>query len=358
MMTVDNNPTPHQSRAATINDVAQLAGTSIATVSRVLSGSSYPVSEKTRNRVMQAAKQLQYTPNLLGHMLKAKTNRCLGVIIPSFQNPFFTQLVMGIEHAARSQGYSTFVFSSQRDAKTERELISQLQHLRISGLLLSATDHDAGAITAYLDSGASAAIFESDYPLDPRAIDATCSMDENGYIATQALLSRGHRRIAFLTTPLTKHNRLMVDKGFRQAMNEYDVSISDEDVFIYTDEREIDNGLFEFEAGKELAKQLALCGRSYTAVVAVNDLLACGIIHGLVSRGIRVPQDISVVGIDDIPQCMIVTPPLTTVNQGNYHHGYDVCLKLIERLESGESIRYQRCYRKPELVERESILRL
>jgi len=348
----------HQSRAATINDVAQLAGTSIATVSRVLSGSNYPVSHKTRERVLEAAKQLHYSPNLLGHMLKAKTNKCLGVIIPSFQNPFFTQLVMGIEHAARSQGYSTFVFSSQRDAQTERELISQLQHLRISGLLLSATDHDSSAITAYLNSGASAAIFESDYALDPRAIDATCSMNENGYIAACALLERGHRRIAFMTTPLTKHNRQMVCKGFRQAMSEYGVSVSDEDIFVYTDEREIDNGLFEFEAGKELAKQLMQSGRSYTAVLAVNDLLACGIIHGLTSLNVRVPQDVSIVGIDDIPQCVIVTPTLTTVNQGNYHHGYDVCLKLIERLESGEPVLRQRCYRKPELVERESIIRL
>lgn len=357
-MIVTDNPNLQQSRPATINDVAQLAGTSIATVSRVLSGSSYPVSEKTRSRVLQAAEQLQYTPNLLGHMLKAKTNRCLGVIIPSFQNPFFTQLVMGIEHAARSRGYSTFVFSSQRDAKTERELITQLQHLRISGLLLSATDHDAGALTAYLDSGASAAIFESDYPMDPRAIDATCSMDENGYIATQALIERGHRRIAFLTTPLTRHNRQMVDKGFRKAMRECGAHVSDEDVLVFTEEREIDNGLFEFEAGKELARQLVQSGRGYTGVVAVNDLVACGVIRGLTSLGVRVPEDVSIVGIDDIPHCVIVTPTLTTVNQGNYHHGYEVCLRLIERLESGETRLYQRCYRRPELVERESVIRL
>ena len=194
--------------------------------------------------------------------------------------------------------------------------------------------------------------------MDPRAIDATCSMDENGYIATQALIERGHRRIAFLTTPLTKHNRAMVGKGFRKAMLECGVSVSSEDVLVYTDEREIDNGLFEFEAGQELARRLAQSGRGYTAVVAVNDLLACGVIRGLTSLGIRVPQDISIVGIDDIPQCVIVAPALTTVNQGNYQHGYDVCLKLIERLESGEMRRHQRCYRKPELVVRESVATL
>lgn len=357
-MIVDKRLNPTPARAATINDVAELAGTSIATVSRVLNGSGYPVSEKTRQRVLDAARQLQYTPNLLGHMLKAKTNKCLGIIIPSFQNPFFTQLVMGIEHAARSRGYSTFVFSSQRDVQTERELISQLQQLRISGLLLSATDHDNSAISAYLDSGACAAIFESDYPPDPRAIDATCSMDENGYIATSALIESGHRRIAFMTTPLTKHNRQMVSKGFRQAMSEHGLPVCDDDIFVFSNERELDNGLFEFEAGRELAQQLIHSGRGYTAVIAVNDLLACGIIRGLTSLGVRIPQDVSIVGIDDIPQCVIISPMLTTVNQGNYHHGYEVCMKLIERLESGKTTLNQRCYRKPELVMRESIIQL
>ena len=354
-MTVDDQRNAPLSHTATISDVAQLSGTSIATVSRVLSGSSYPVSARTRARVLDAARQLQYSPNLLGHMLKAKINRCLGVIIPSFQNPFFTQLVMGIEHAAREQVYIPFVFSSQRDAQTERELISQLQHLRISGLLLSATDHDAGALTAYLDSGASAAVFESDYPLDPRALDATCRMDENGYIATRALLAHGHRRIAFLTTPLTKHNRQMVNKGFCKAMEEAGLPVREEDVLIYADEREIDDGLFEFESGKELARRLMQAQGGYTGVVAVNDLLACGVMRGLSMLGVRVPQDISIVGIDDIPQCTIVTPTLTTVNQGNYHHGYEVCQALIARLETGTCPLRQRCYRQPQLVERESV---
>ena len=182
-------------------------------------------------------------------------------------------------------------------------------------------------------------------------------MDENGYIATCALLEQGHRRIAFLTTPLTKHNRQMVSKGFLQAMNEYGAPAGDDDIFVFSNERELDNGLFEFEAGRALAERLIHSGRGYTAVMAVNDLLACGVIRGLTSLGVRVPQDVSIVGIDDIPQCIIISPMLTTVNQGNYHHGYEVCLKLIERLESGKTTLNQRCYRKPELVRRESVIR-
>lgn len=341
-------------KSVTINDVAKLSGASIATVSRVLNGSSYPVSEQMRKRVTDAAQELQYSPNLLGHMLKSKTNKCLGIIIPSFQNPFFIQLIMGIENAAKSQGYTSFVFSSQRDDCTEQMLISQLLQMRISGLLLSATDHSSEALNAFLNTGASAAVFEADYPIDPRAINATSNMNENSYIATCHLLESGHRNIALLTTPLTKHNRLMVSRGYHQAMEQYQIPDEQQDVFESSSERELDDALFEFEAGKELADRLLQSSRTYTGIVAVNDLVAWGIIHQLVQKGIRVPEDISVIGIDDIPQGVMISPSLTSISQDSYQHGYEVCLRLIQRLESGVSVKNERCYRKPNLIIRES----
>ncbi len=342
-----------KTRSATISDVAKLSGTSIATVSRVLNDNHYPVSEETQRRVRDAAKTLHYTPNLIGHMLKAKTNRCLGVIIPSFQNPFFTQLVRGIEDAAQKQGYFTFVFSSRRSAETERMLITQMMNMRISGMLLSSVDFDASTTNAYLDSSAFCAVFEADYTLDARAIDATSNMDENSYIATRALLDNGHRNIALLTTPLTKHNRQMVCQGYRQAMAEFGITAPD--VYESETERELDDSLFELEAGSELTDKMLSSGRRYTAVIAVNDLVACGVIRRLNTAGVSVPQEISVIGIDDIPQCTIISPALSTVNQGSYQHGYDVCMRLIRRLESGEVQLNERCYRKPELVLRESV---
>ncbi|MCI9104447.1 MAG: LacI family transcriptional regulator [Lachnospiraceae bacterium] len=351
---MDEKTNTAHSKSATINDVAKLSGASIATVSRVLSGSNYPVSEEMRKRVLDATHALRYSPNLLGHMLKSKTNKCLGIIIPSFQNPFFIQLTMGIENAAKSQGYVSFVFSSQRDTHTEQMLISQIQQLKISGLLLSATDHNPDTINAFLDTGASAVIFEADYSLDPRAINATSNMDENGYIATCHLLESGHKNIAFLTTPLTKRSRQMVSKGYHQAMDLYRIPPEDQTVFESNFERDLDDALFEFEAGKELTKQLLSSTKNYTAVVAVNDLVAWGVIHQLTQEGVRVPGDISVIGIDDIPQGMMISPTLTSISQSSYQHGYDVCLRLIERLESGNMIPNERCYRKPNLIIRES----
>lgn len=353
-MKMDDRENPQQ-RVVTINDVAKLSGTSIATVSRVLSQSSYPVSAKTRKRVEDAARALQYAPNLLGSMLKSKNNRSLGIVIPSFQNPYFVQLTMGIENAAKARGYSTFVFSSQRDPQKERELISQSLQLHLSGLMLSSIGKEPDALTAFLDSGAGAVIFEANFPLDPRAIDATSHMDENGYLATEHLLSLGHRDIVLLTTPLSKHNRKMVSKGFQNAMAAHGLPVSpQEDIIESSFEREMDNGLFEFEAGRELAQRLLHAPRRYTGVVAVNDLVACGVIQQLLRYGVRVPGDVSVIGIDDIPQCVMMTPTLSSVNQQSYQHGHAACMQLIDGLEKGAVPAGQRCYCKPRVVMRES----
>ena len=350
---MDDRETPQQ-RRATINDVAKLSGTSIATVSRVLNQSSYPVSAKTRKRVEDAARALQYAPNLLGSMLKSKNNRSLGIVIPSFQNPYFVQLTMGIENAAKARGYSTFVFSSQRDAQKERELIFQSLQLHLSGLMLSSISKEPDVLTAFLDSGAGAVIFEANFPLDPRAIDATSHMDENGYLATKHLLDLGHRDIVLLTTPLSKHNRKMVSKGFQNAMADNGLCVSPEDIIESSFEREMDDGLFEFEAGRELAQQLLHASRRYTAVVAVNDLVACGVVQQLTRCGVRVPGDISVIGIDDIPQCVMMTPTLSSVNQQSYQHGHAACMQLIDGLEKGAISLDQRCYCKPKVIKRES----
>ncbi len=352
MMLEKNNSS--NSKSVTVNDVAQLAGTSIATVSRVLSGSSYPVSKATRKRVLDAAEKLHYSQNLLGHMLKSKNNKCLGIVIPTFQNPFYTQLIMGVEKAAKIHGYTTFVFSSQRNVENERMLISQLRQLKITGLLLSSIDPDTTAVNTYLDTGSQVAIFEAPYPVDPRAIDATSCMDENGYIATRHLLELGHRSIAFLTTPLTHHSRQLVSKGYLKAISEYHIPMEKQDIFEFPFEQENDDTLFEFEAGKELSAQLLQSPKQYSAVVGVNDLVACGVIHGLLQHNVQIPNDISVVGIDNILQGAMITPSLTSVHQDNYQHSQNVCLRLIERIESGNFPLNERCYRAPKLIARNS----
>ena len=149
----------HTSHNVTIGDVAKAAGTSVSTVSRVLSGSTYPVSAAKRERVLHAANTLGYEPNLLGRMLKTNTNPSIGIIIPSFQNPFYTQLIIGIEKEAMANNYFPLVFSSQRSPETERNLINNLIKNRVKGLMISSIDDSPQAVDHFVSTGGKVCIF-------------------------------------------------------------------------------------------------------------------------------------------------------------------------------------------------------
>lgn len=341
-------------KSATIVNVAKAAGVSVATASRVLSNSDYPISPAMRSKVLKAAKSLNYSPNLLGRMLKSANTKSLGIIIPSFQNPFYTQLIMGIEQKAFQIGYSTFVFSSLRDPSIERRLISQLSSMRISGLLLSSIDSNSQALDLYLESGGSACVFEADFPLDNRVINASSDMLEVGRMATEYLLSLGHTSIALLTTPLRKRSRMQIVDGYQLAMMKAGHSNSMDDVFIVPFERESDDGLYEYEAGISLANLLLGSEKKYTAAVVVNDQLACGVLHGLTTANVRVPEDISLVSVDNIPLSAVVTPSLTTVDQFARQLGQNACQLLVDSLSSSSLSSSVRFSILPELVIRNS----
>lgn len=156
----------------TISDVAKAANTSISTVSRVLSGSSYPVSADKRSRVLQAAAALGYEPNMLGRMLKTDVNPSIGIIIPSFQNPFYTQLIIGIEKEAIANNYLPLVFSSQRSPEIERNLINNLMKNRVRGLMISSIDDSPLAVEQFVATGGKVCIFESNYSEMDKVINA------------------------------------------------------------------------------------------------------------------------------------------------------------------------------------------
>jgi LacI family transcriptional regulator len=327
-----------QDGSVTISDVAKAAHTSVATVSRVLSGSNYPVSRESRENVLLAAKELGYSPNLLGKMLKTNRNPSIGIIISSFQNPFYNQIIMGIERAARKRGYYSPVYSSQRDPLSERALISGLVQNRIQGLMISSVDNSPEYLEKYLASGGKACVFESNYMNIGNVINAKSDMLEASEIAVEYLVSQGHKSIAFLTTPLSRQSRQFTLDGCRIALSKHNIQLADDDIFVVHDERELEDGLYEFEAGIMLAQELLQRNKKYTAIIANNDLIAYGIIQGLKQNRVKVPDDISVIGFDDIPYSSMMTPQLTTVHLHSRLLGEKACNFLIDSIESGEDI--------------------
>ena len=299
----------------TIADVAKMANCSVATASRVLSGSKYPVSADMSSRILNAASTLGYSDNLKKRMLVTEQNPFFGVIVPTLQNPNYLQFINGIEQVASKAGFAAFILNSHRSAELERQQINSLIQKKIGSLLLMSVDESADTLQHYLDMGGFACVFESNFPDHTDVLYAKANRFEAGRIATDYLLDQGHRSIAFVTTPL-KHfqsRRLTLD-GCRFAIEKHALPFSYENIFMAKEEGESLTGMFEFETGFSMAEKILQHQNRYTGIVCQNDMIAYGIIAGIKAAGAHVPNNISVVGIDNIPFNNITTPGLTTVD--------------------------------------------
>ena len=339
----------------TIADVAKEADCSVATASRVLSSSKYPVSAAMRTRVLEAAAKLGYSDNLKKRMLVTEQNPFLGVIIPTFQNPNYLQFIAGIEQVANREGHSTFIMNSHRSPVLERQHINSLIQKKIGSLLLMSVDESSESLRHYLDLGGFACVFESNFPDLPNVLNAKENRFEAGRIATEHLLSQGHHAIAFLTTPL-KHfqsRRLTLD-GCRFAIEKHALPFSFENIFMASEESDSRDSMYELEVGYAMAEKILQHPNRYTGIVCQNDMLAYGVISGLSAAGAHVPNNISVVGIDNIHFGDISFPRLTTVDT------YADMLaqratQLVIRMDDHIDARLTPLSMKPELIARESV---
>lgn len=328
----------------------------MATASRVLSGSKYPVSEEMRARILEAAAGLGYSANLKQRMSADDQNPFLGVIVPTFQNPTYLQYIRGIERAANSAGYTTIILNSHRDAALERQQINSLIQKKIGALMLMSVDESSDALHHYLDMGGVACVFESNFPDRPDVLNAKANRFEAGRMATEYLISHGHRSIAFVTTPLRhfQSRRLTLD-GCRFAVEKYAFPFSFENIFMSQEESDSSTGLHEFEVGYAMAEKVLQHPARFTGVVCQNDLIALGVIAGLKDAGATVPGSLSVVGIDNVPFHTFTMPGLTTVDTTSGMLAQRAAQLVIHMLNENAENSYTPLSLKPELVIRESV---
>ena len=344
-----------KSSIPTLQDVAKQAGVSVATASRILSNSSYPVSRELRKRVIRASQELQYTPNHLGKMLKRNTAPAIGIIVPSLQNPFFNQVILGAESAARGHDYEIIIFSSHRNVEQERRNILTLLQNRVMALIIISIDSNSHSLKNYIDCGGLVALLESEFRMEG-AISAENDYLEAGRIAAQHLVEMGHRDIAFLTSPLTKSYRRAILVGIEQTLQKIGKPLTEKDIFVANTEKESDTGLYEFELGKRLALDLLHSHRKYSAIIAINDITAFGIIQALTQNGVSVPDQISVISFDNISYSEMISPPLTTVALPSSNIGYTACKMLMDSLGSKADVLPGMSFRFPcHLEQRQSV---
>ena len=347
---------PEGVRKANILDVARVADSSPATVSRVLSNSGYPVSENMRQRVLDAAQSLNYTPNALGRMLKTNDTREIGVIIPTIANPFYAQIVLGLEKEAKRRGYGMLLCNSLRDADDEARYLETLYSKQVMGVALSSVGEDHRRLRELQRKGLKVVFIDQD-TTDNRSGKVGFDFIKGGMLAAVHLLGAGHRNCAFFTPPLVKRSRVEVLEGFRLGHAMRGRMLDPRNVLVDEHEEETSDSVYEFECGRRLAIRLLAMRDRPTAVFAVNDMIAISAMRECIERGVSVPDELSFVGYDNILLSSIVNPTLTTIDPLSLDIGRLACSMLVAMMEDTAPER-SAVKVEPVLVERKSVRRV
>jgi LacI family transcriptional regulator len=318
---------------ASVFDVARQAKVSVATASRVLSGSEYPVSRATRARVLDAAALLEYSPNALAKAMATGRTGIVGVLVGDASDPYFAAIVRGIEDVARQHGKLVVVCNSDRDPAIELQYLRALNDYRVDGLIFAGgglTDdgyvHEIHkAVDLFRSRGAACVALAAHlFPSYRVLIDNEQVVRD----AVAYLHTLGHRRIAFLSGPPLLTTTGLRLAGYRLASAE--LGLVEEAGYVL-------EGDYTFEGGVLAARAIHDLRPRPTALLASNDMMAMGAIVGLRQLGYAIPHDVSVMGIDDIPTAIAVHPALTTVAIPLHELGATGMESLL-RLRAGELI--------------------
>lgn len=298
---------------ASLADISRRARVSITTASRVLNGSSHPVSEKTRGRVLEAAQELGYQPSALARALVTRNSRIIGVIVGNIVDPYFAEIARGVENVAGRVGYLTMVCNADRRTDAEIEHVRVLRDYQASGVVFASSgyvddEHAAElgrAVGELHDLGSSViALAQRDF----ECLHAVVDNRSAAYDITDYVASLGHERIAFVEGPAGLHTSALRREGFEAAMRDAGLDAG----------LRFDGG-FEYEAGHAAALRMLAAGELPDAVVGANDEVAIGVLMGLRQAGVEVPGRVSVAGIDDTRPARFVE--LTTVSVPLYELG-------------------------------------
>lgn len=294
---------------SSITEVARLAGVSTATASRVVSSSDYPVSAATRERVLEAARTLDYVPNALARGLLKSRVPVVAVIVHDITDPYFAEVVRGVEDGASPAGYLVITCSSERNAERERSYVRLLRSMRAAAVVFAGSGLDDPALNEEIERHLAAmrADGAAVVHLSPHGQgEPEVSVDNAAGIArlVAAHVDLGHRRIAFLAGPRSLYVARERLAGYQRGLDEAGIDY---------DERLVVHTGFDHEGGGLGVETLLDRDAPFTAICSANDLLALGALQRLAALGIHVPGEVSVAGFDDISTASLTAPSLSTV---------------------------------------------
>ncbi len=327
----------------TMRQIATRARVSVGTVSHVINNTAR-VREPVRRRVLEAIERLGYQPSLLARGLRRNQTTIIGVIIPDISNPFFPLVVRGVEDIAYQNSYQLMLCNADNDAHKEQVYFDELRAYRMAGLIVIPSA-DSKLVSAAASGGGELPVICLDRcPEGWKGDSITVDNSEGAYQATRYLLELGHRRIAAIAGQLHVTSAVERLKGFKQALREDGISIAPE---------YIQEGRFDRLSGYEKGLMMLQFSPRPTAIFAANDLVALGVLAALRELGLRCPEDVSLVGFDDLELASFTNPALTTVAQPAYQMGARAAGLLFERLR-GEDLLPQHIVMKAALKVRDS----
>lgn len=331
----------------TIEEVAKYAGVSVATVSRTLNGSS-TVKPDTAKRVMAAVNKLNYIPNQSARNLRRNESRVILALAPNFSNPYYSRILSGMGDVAREREYSVLFCNTSGQAERERHFLSMLDKRRADGAVLlgcNKEDVDYGWLSSYTARFPVVLCCEYIQSLDC----PTVSIDnyKAAYETVEYLLQLGHRRIAMLGAENGYISTVQRRRGYLDALAACDIVPPAE----YMQCADAD---YSFASGQAAAKKLLHAGPRPTAVFCMSDILALSVISEAQNMGLKVPEDLTVTGFDDVDYTTMFHPFLTTVAQPCYEMGRMSISRVLDMLQEEDADNAHRCFLQHRLVCRES----
>lgn len=308
-----------------IRDVAQKAGVSVATISRVINNRD-AVSEKTRMKVERVIKELNYHPSILGRNLRTSESRLLLVLIPSIANPFYTEIINGIEEAAISQKYNILLSTTESQPERQSIYLDLVKNRLVDGVISMDPTVNQGQLMELSESHP--VVQCSEYNKTGDVSYVTIDSELAAYQAVKYLIQIGHQKIALINSEEKFLYARERRQGYEKAMKEFGLPIDSN--WIYNTEDLV------FEYGQLAMRSILDHDDRPTAVFAVSDILAIGALKEINSSGLEVPKDIALVGFDNISFSNMTHPTLTTISQPMYRMGWQVANMLINKIQDKE----------------------
>ena len=329
-----------------MKDIAKILGVSRQTVSAVLNDKDW-VSKDTRDRVMKAIREHNYAPNQHAVSLTGKSTKLLGVVLRDISNPFYTQIAMGIENVARSKGYSILYHNTFENHEYEVDAVRSLISFRVSGIIISPIQLGVDLSHMQRVTSLGIPVVSIDKLPGIKCHSISFADHDAAYKATCYLADKGHKDIAFIKGPASASSAKERLAGFQDCIKKQNLTSKPG--------RLIDPGTTELQRHEAIFSLLKNHKDRPSAIFCFNDLLAVSVYKAAHELQIRIPQELSVVGFDDISIASLLGPPLTTVRTDSYKVGVEAAEMIMKDLQ-GKDTEFKDIRHTPQLVERSSVI--